>query len=485
MSVDGCSTPNTLLWQQVVTGLTPYTNYKFSFWVMSGSTNPPYFFIKVNGALQAALTSSGLSTATSPVWELMSFTWNSGTNTTATFSVNDMELIGFGNDFALDDFSLQALGCSSTVCHTITVFSPTISGENIVCPGDTAHLTASAGAAYVWTPGGATTQTIPIVTPGTYCVQVTALGANLFTNGNFSAGNSGFTTGYTYISNYNVCHYFIAPSFFGYSGVNYAITDHSPSSDNMFMSVDGCTIANTLLWQQTVSTITPFTNYKFSFWVMSGSTAPPIFTIKVNGVTQATLASGGLSTSTSPVWELKSFTWNSGTNTSATFSVTDIQTFGFGNDFALDDFTLQALGCTTTVCHTVLSCCTDMNVDYTYSTTDLAPNSNKITFGTPTVSGCSGTLSYFWDLDDGMTSTNASPGTVTYTTPCTKHICLTVTCTNQDSTKCVKTCCKDIYVPGDQPNVNANFSYTISSLNADFTAPPQAAGNLYTWNIFS
>ena len=70
-------------------------------------------------------------------------------------------------------------GCSAT-SNTTTVSvsnapAPTITiqGNTALCPGDNVTLTSSAGDAYLWTPGGATTQSITVNAAGTYFVTVT------------------------------------------------------------------------------------------------------------------------------------------------------------------------------------------------------------------------------------------------------------------------------------------------------------------------
>lgn len=73
----------------------------------------------------------------------------------------------------------DANGCSATSNPTTVSVSsapaPTVSitGNTSLCPGETVTLTASAADTYLWTPGGATTQSITVSTAGTYFVTVT------------------------------------------------------------------------------------------------------------------------------------------------------------------------------------------------------------------------------------------------------------------------------------------------------------------------
>ena len=72
----------------------------------------------------------------------------------------------------------NAFGCSGTSPSVSTSLfpasTPTILGNSTFCPGGTVTLTASpASAGYLWSPGGATTQSITVNTAATYSVTVT------------------------------------------------------------------------------------------------------------------------------------------------------------------------------------------------------------------------------------------------------------------------------------------------------------------------
>lgn len=68
-------------------------------------------------------------------------------------------------------------GCTATSAITPVTVNPnpvpTISGSLTFCTGGSTDLTASAASAYLWSPGGATTQTITVAATGTYSVTVT------------------------------------------------------------------------------------------------------------------------------------------------------------------------------------------------------------------------------------------------------------------------------------------------------------------------
>ena len=65
-------------------------------------------------------------------------------------------------------------GCQNTASIVVTVASTTasISGPTSFCAGGSVTLTANSGTSYLWSPGGATTQSITVTNDGTYSVTV-------------------------------------------------------------------------------------------------------------------------------------------------------------------------------------------------------------------------------------------------------------------------------------------------------------------------
>lgn len=201
----------------------------------------------------------------------------------------------------------------------------------------------------VWTPAtGLSNPNIinPVATIGTtsqpYKLTVHALTANNFvTNGNFSSGNTGFTTSYvvgtggtwgllslegTYgiSSNPNLLHTNFS-SFYDHTSGN--------SSGSMLV-VNGASVANVNIWCQTI-TVVPNTTYDFSAWGASTtSSSPAILQFAINGNLLGTpLSLPG----TTAQWVQFHTTWYSGSNTSIQICITDQQTAVSGNDFAIDD----------------------------------------------------------------------------------------------------------------------------------------------------
>ncbi len=222
--------------------------------------------------------------------------------------------------------------------------------DTSVCAGSIVQLTATPGFnTYSWSPGaGLSDSTIanPVATAvdaTTYIVTGTSgSGSNLINNGDFSLGNTGFTSGLNFTSLYSPGDYDVAPTFFTTS---YSLGDHTPTTDEMFMSVDGAYSLLTL-WQQTIPAITPSTNYNFTFWVTLSSVNAPQFEIHFIGnvtgdvvVSTITGAYGAPPPASYWIWsQVVPPVWNSGANTSVTIKIINLELNGYGNDFGLDDF---------------------------------------------------------------------------------------------------------------------------------------------------
>ena len=104
MIVNGAVTANVNVWQQSGITVAPNTTYDFSAWVASSyPTSPAELAFSIDG-LQIGSTFTASSTT--GLWQEISMTWNSGSNTTAALGIVDQNIAASGNDFALDDISL-------------------------------------------------------------------------------------------------------------------------------------------------------------------------------------------------------------------------------------------------------------------------------------------------------------------------------------------------------------------------------------------
>ncbi|MGQ9487108.1 MAG: PEP-CTERM sorting domain-containing protein [Armatimonadota bacterium] len=164
---------------------------------------------------------------------------------------------------------------------------------------------------------------------------------NLIVNGDFEAGNTGFTTDYTHDSTppmSGLGYYAIGTNPKTWNNLWASYGDHTSGSGKMFIA-DGYTVGDKTVWQQTV-TVASYTPYIFSYWAASSDGSnPATFRAFINGVQIGDLQ---LPEQTG-LWKKFEAVWNSGAATSATIRLVDLVTAGIGNDFTLDDISLQAV----------------------------------------------------------------------------------------------------------------------------------------------
>ncbi len=222
--------------------------------------------------------------------------------------------------------------------------------DTTLCAGQYVLLHGPDGALAMEWQNGQQSQLINTEGSGTYwCTALFPItGDNEVQNGDFSMGDTLFTTDFTY----------------GWGGSwgllssegTYAITtdpvlvhnnftpctDHSGSGQ--MLVVNGSGLADADIWCQTVE-VTPNTPYAFSAWLMSTTPSnPAIMDFQVNG---QSLGTPLLASSTTCEWDQFYAVWNSGAETSVTICIINQQLALDGNDFALDDIEFAPL-CTWT-----------------------------------------------------------------------------------------------------------------------------------------
>ncbi|NVO18395.1 MAG: hypothetical protein HXX13_01770 [Bacteroidetes bacterium] len=315
------------------------------------------------------------------------------------------------------DLTTTCSGSSTTTVTSFPVPNPTITANYCLVPGKI-HLTASAGTSYLWNTGE-TTQSIDVDVAGVYSVVVTnasgcsstaylSVSNELVVNGDFSAGNSGFSSGYSYDptangliapeseyavnNNANYNH----PNFWGYDH-----TSGTGTGNANFLIVNGAKYApQPFVWKETV-TVVPNKDYYFSAWAISLNNVAPFAELRfsVNGVQVGTTATltAGQNILNNP-WLLKDRfygTWNSGATTTAVIEILDLNTSANGNDFGLDDIsfgTLAQIPFTMDPYCSPASCCTGQSVQ-------LFANING---GRPPIT-------YHWTGPNGFNSTLQDP----------------------------------------------------------------------------
>jgi len=189
---------------------------------------------------------------------------------------------------------------------------------------------------------GSSATTRTVTASGTYWWQV--IGTNVVTNGDFSAGNTGFTSSYTNktTNNPNGTNLFVEgtyavdvnPNAYHTSFTQFG--DHTTGSGKMLI-VNGASVPNVTVWKQNI-TILANTDYVFSVWATSATpTNPAILQFSING---SPLGSTITPSASLPdgTWQYFTATWNSGaTSGSVPIALVNQNIIASGNDFAIDD----------------------------------------------------------------------------------------------------------------------------------------------------
>ena len=260
---------------------------------------------------------------------------------------------------------------SNTITAQCISGVPFLGNDTAICIGQNISLSAPTGYLnYLWNTG-ATSTSINTNAPGTYWCKASKMGtANLVTNGDFSAGNTGFSTGHVYGTGgawgllSNAGQYAISTNA-NLTHNNFpSCGDHTTGTGN-YMIVNGSSSANLSVWCQTI-TVSPNTTYYFSAWITSVvSSSPAILSFTVNG---SSLGPNHNVSSITCNWQNYFQTWTSGpATTTATICITNQNTAGGGNDFGLDDisFRPECIVQDTILVNTIPSPPTDLGPDTT------------------------------------------------------------------------------------------------------------------------
>lgn len=183
-------------------------------------------------------------------------------------------------------------------------------------------------------------RTILAVTAAILAVAPSAGAADLLTNGNFEAGNTGFYSDYRYSPGdyWPEGVYGVDTNPHSGHGLFSSFGDHT-YGEGLMMVVNGTSAENAVVWGQGGLSVAQNTDYTFSFWLGSAHPASPaILAPRINGVWQAPEAHA---TSDTPGWTQFSYVWNSGANTSAMVELINRNLEPSGNDFVLDDLSFS------------------------------------------------------------------------------------------------------------------------------------------------
>ena len=277
---------------------------------------------------------------------------------TLSGTVSQTNTNGLFNGLPEGTYSISAIdGSGQVYTQTAVVLAAPnnilLSNPATICQGETIPLSASGATGnYTWTANppdnsisnpNSSTQNVSPSTTTTYTVTsgVASSTTNLVINGNFSQGNTGFTTEYNQIedpnpfgvqSSYNVV---TNPS--SWFSAFASCGDHTTGTGNLIV-FDGSTdpTGTIKVWcPATPIAVLPNKSYTFSYYMASVAPQNPAkLEVLINGVSIAPPVTAPSSTC---AWTLVSHTWNSGSNTTATICIYNREFLGFGNDFALDD----------------------------------------------------------------------------------------------------------------------------------------------------
>jgi len=233
-------------------------------------------------------------------------------------------------------------GCTSTADITVEVCdAPDIDITTVdqdICVGDSVQLEAQGAMFYSWYPSeGLSDPDIanPTASPNattTYHAIGYDVSCNVIANGDFSQGNTGFTTEYNYDPNlYPEGNYYIGTNPNDYHANFSPCSDQS--GDGNMMILNGDPSPNQEVWCQTIA-VNSNTDYVFSTWLTSVHPAnPAVLQFSVNGVL---LGNPFPATATTCEWNQFYEVWNSGTNTVIEICIVNQNTIANGNDFAID-----------------------------------------------------------------------------------------------------------------------------------------------------
>jgi gliding motility-associated-like protein len=216
----------------------------------------------------------------------------------------------------------------------------------------------------------------------------------LIQNGNFSSGNTGFTTELNLGTGFfcPLCPegtYAVGTNAIFYHN-DFTGNDHTNPPSGSFFIANGIGQGGMEVWCQIVN-VQPNTDYTFSFWARDVTNNPnphPLAQLQptFNGVPLGELlvAQGG--------WQQGQLNWNSGSLTQVTICLLNMETGTGGNDFGIDDISLVG-------CHEItLSHQAEAGAD-----TQIC-GGTSLSIGMPNYSG----YQYSWTTSSGLTSTNTS-----------------------------------------------------------------------------
>lgn len=273
--------------------------------------------------------------------------WSLGDGTVVNNTRNPIHLYA-DTGFYLVQYSTgnTGTGCIDTVKKIIFIGyrydNIILTPDTTICAGGGKDLRSNIDTSlqFCWSPylyledaDPANPRTIP---PGTitYALLAESESNNMITNGDFSAGDNGFTSGYTSgVLPLAASSYFIGASSTAAGPGTSACSDHSSGSGNMLMARNTAA-ANGTVWQQTVP-VSPNTTYQFSAFIQSLKLFNnSLLELAINGNrVLENITPGGTCN-----WQKHAVLWNSGNNSTVTLAIQNkANNSGIDDYFAIDD----------------------------------------------------------------------------------------------------------------------------------------------------
>jgi hypothetical protein len=164
--------------------------------------------------------------------------------------------------------------------------------------------------------------------------------ANLIANGDFEAGNSGFSTDYQLGG--NLYDEGVA-AITGQVNALHSLLQGTPQSGDAFLAVNGAPSADQTVWRQSVA-VSAGSTYVFSMWVASlFPDALATLVVSINGAVIGEVTAPTMPGYPQPgPWQRFEASWNAGEALTAQIRIVDTNTIRFGNDFGLDNLSLLA-----------------------------------------------------------------------------------------------------------------------------------------------
>lgn len=171
--------------------------------------------------------------------------------------------------------------------------------------------------------------------------------AELLSNGGFEAGNSGFTSGHTYVAPCAVpgkaCGLWNEGTY-AIGGNPQAYHPHfvaAPQGGSAFLMVNAAPVAGVEVWAERGIAVTPGRDYVFSAWVASlVAPSPAEVSFLINGVALDVVF---VPDDTPGVWTQFQALWSAGATNRADITIRNANITRIGNDFALDELSFVAL----------------------------------------------------------------------------------------------------------------------------------------------